>query len=293
MKMKKKILISICLVIVLSLMGTAVYLLEQYYKTDAGKTKIYQGELKDHLNLQGNKSIIKIVKSNFNGDDTEDYVVLMGEAKYDEKSEEDTTGLKKIAANLELYNNISIDYVDGKTMESIRYDTKKSYGKDVDLQVRQDDKYQYALIFDHTTGNVADLVLQEGAFVNLMEKSFSGEFCGYTINAAFNKEDGTKLDVSLDNFGRSYLPEKKDTITLDFKDTNVTAENYRVTYMANKFTDYQLEKKEESPTFELTCVQNILYANKGEVAQTAGKVIITLRLTDDLKYEVKDVVVEK
>ena len=121
--MKKKIGFAILLVVILSLVGTCVYFYKSYYNTDKGRTKIYQKEISDVLDLKGNKSVIKILKEDINSDEIQDYIVLLGEEKYDD-TDDVTDTLKKISSNLEMYNNVSIEYINGSTKEAKRYDTK-------------------------------------------------------------------------------------------------------------------------------------------------------------------------
>lgn len=292
MNMKKKILFAVCLVIFLTCLGMGVYFFKKYYNTDEGKTKIYQRELKDNLNLQGNKSVIKILKDDMNQDGIEDYIALLGEEKYEDKDTTKNTDIKKILSNVEMYNNICVDFIDGKEKKSIRYETKKSYGNDVQLRLVQNKEEKYIVVNDCTTGKIAMLYLSEGKLKNAISKSFSKEFCGYTIEANFKKDDETKLQIKLDNFGRDYLPKKEEVISLDYADTNVNKENYRVTYMANKFCDFEFINLEDG-TLEVVGIQNILYSNKEELEKTTGKVLCKFKFNDEKKLVIDHVEVIK
>ncbi len=290
--MKKKIFTALSIIIFLTTLGLIVYYFKSYYDSDIGKTKIYKKELKNKINLQGNKTIIKIVKEDINKDGTEDYVVLLGEEKYEDNDTTKSTDMKKLLSNVEMYNNICIDYIDGNTKETKRYDTKKSFGTDVNIQVKKDKENSYILVSDTSTGNIALLYLKENEVKNIIADSFSSDFSGYTIEAEFKKEDETKLVVSLDNFGRDYLTKKEEKIELDYKDTNVNKDNYRLTYMANKFCEFEVNQDEEQ-NLELVGIQNILYSNKGELEKTSGKVKTKFKLNEDKKLVIKDVEVIK
>ena len=292
MSITKKIIFSLILVIFLCVIGAGVYFIKKFYLTDDGKTMLYKSELGSSLNLQG-KEAIKIVKGKFNEDEAEDYIALLGEPKYDDVDSSTINELKKFTSNIELYNNVAIDIIDGNTKESKRYETKKSYGKDVDLEYKVDNNGKYTFIKDNTTGNVALLKFEDGNIKNIITDSFGDEFNGYTIEASFNKEDTTKLNVSLDNYGRDYLSEKTDAYTLDYKDTIVNSENYRLTYMANKFCDFDFTDLDGDGVNELVGIQNILYANKPEFQKNVGTVKSIFKFDENGKLKLNDVVVEK
>lgn len=191
-----------------------------------------------------------------------------------------------------MYNNICVDYIDGITKESKRYDTKKSYGTDIDVQIKKDKDNDYILVSDTSTGNIAFLYLKENEVKNIIADSFSADFCGYTIEAEFKKEDETKLVVSLDNFGRDYLTKKEEKIELDYTDTNVNKDNYRLTYMANRFCEFEVNQDEEQ-NLELVGIQNILYSNKEELEKTSGKVKTKFKFDENKKLVIKDVEIIK
>ena len=65
----RKIWLAIRLVILLAVIGIIVFFVKKYNNSDTGKTKIYQREINDVLNLQGNKTIIKILKEDVNKDE--------------------------------------------------------------------------------------------------------------------------------------------------------------------------------------------------------------------------------
>lgn len=294
MKFGKKILLSLIVVVLLTAIGMSVYFYQKYNETEAGKTRIYINELGKNLNLEGNKSVIKIIKCNFNEDAYEDYVALIGEEKYDET---DTTvlssELKKLNSNLEMYNNVCIDYFNGETLESKRYDTNKSYGVDVDISFYEDTNGKYVLVSDTSTGNVALLKLTENEFENIISKSFDGDFKGYTINASFNKEEPSKLKVTLDNYGRDYLAVRNEVYELDFSGTDINKDNYRITYMANKYSKFYMQDVDEDGVLEFIGIQNLLYANDSNLQKNVGIVKLVYKFNEKLKLSLHSVFVDK
>ena len=287
--MKKKIGFAILLVVILSLVGTCVYFYKSYYNTDKGRTKIYQKEIIDVLDLKGNKSVIKILKEDINSDEIQDYIVLLGEEKYDD-TDDVTDTLKKISSNLEMYNNVSIEYINGSTKEAKRYDTKKSFGTEVDMQIKYN---KYIQVSDQSTGNIALLTLNEDSLYNIITESFGEDFKGYTINAEFDKENPSILKVKLDNYGRDYLNERTDEYKLDFTNTIVNGDNYRMTYMANNFCDFEFNKPNESTDeYVLIAKQYILYCNNNILEKNAGVVKTIFKLENNI-LKFSDVTVEK
>ena len=294
MKLGKKILLSVVVIVVLTLIGVATNAYRNYYCTDDGKTKIYLKEIQGKLSLEGNKSVIKIIKCNFESDEREDYIALLGEEKYDETDTSKVKELKKFNLNLEMYNNVCIDYINSETFETKRYDTNKSYGVDVDIKFYTDDNCRYLLLSDTSTGNVSLLTLKSGEISNIISESFGNDFCGYTINASFLKDEQTKLKIVLDNYNRQYLIEKKDEYVLDFSDQEtVNKDNYRITYMANKYSSFYLEDVDDDGVLEFICIQNLLYANNDTVKKNVGKVKLIYKINDEGKLQQQDVTVEK
>ncbi|MDD3303525.1 MAG: hypothetical protein PHP54_01240 [Clostridia bacterium] len=287
--MKKKIGFTILLVIVLSLIGVGVYWYKSYNKTDDGKTAIYQKELGEILDLKGNKSVIKIIKQDINADTNPDYIALLGEEKYDDSDSSSST-LKKIGSNLEMYNNVSIEYISGDTKEPKRYDTKKSFGTDINMEIKEN---KYIIASDKTTGNIALTIVKDDNLYNIISESFGNEFNGYTINAEFDKENASLLKVKLDNYGRNYLKEKTEEYKLDFTDTIINKDNYRMTYMANNFCDFELNKVDENTNeYALVAKQYILYCNNNILQKNAGVVKTVFKFEGD-KLVFSDVTVEK
>lgn len=288
----RKVWVSIKVVFILVIIGLAVFFVKRYYNSEVGKTKIYKREISDVLNLEGNKALIKILKSDINDDENEDYIVLLGEEKFENDDTTTNTDIKKLLSNVELYNNVCVDFIDGKSREVKRYETKKFYGQDVNVELKSDKNYKYIWVTDKTTGNISLLYLKENELKNLITKSFSQEFCGYTIEASFGKDDVTKLEVNLDNYGRDYLKKQEKAFTLDYVDTNVNNDNYRLTYMANRFCEFEIVK-DENENLELIGIQHILYSNKPELEKNSGKVKTHFKLDENKKLVFKQVEVVK
>lgn len=288
----RKILKSFWLIVLLVCIGGGVFFVKKYLNTDAGRTLLYKSEINDVLNLDGNKTLIKILKEDINNDSIEDYAILLGEEKFEDNDTTKITDLKKLMSTVEMYNNVCVDILDGNTRELKRYDTKKSYGSDVDIEIKNDKDTKYTVVSDTTTGNIALLYIKDAEIKNLIADSFSQEFCGYTIEAGFNKEDTTKLDVNLDNYGRDYLTKQESAFVLDYTDTNVNSENYRLTYMANRFCLFEATQ-DENQNLELIGVQYILYSNNNEVEKNSGKVRTHFKLDENKKLVFNNVEVIK
>ena len=81
-----------------------------------------------------------------------------------------------------------------RQIEAKRYDTKKSFGTEVDMQIKYN---KYIQVSDQSTGNIALLTLNEDSLYNIITESFGEDFKGYTINAEFDKENPSILKVKL------------------------------------------------------------------------------------------------
>lgn len=293
-KFKFKVVLTILIVMVLSLIGTAVFLTKKYYTTDNGKTKIYAKELGDTINLEGSKEILSISKVDVNRDEVEDYVVLLGEPKYEEIDTTKVRIFKSLSSNLEMYNNISIEYVNGKDNTTNRYDTKATFGKDVNLVIFDTDNKLYIQVSDNTSGNISLLYLHEEKLENIISNTLGeNEFVGYTIEGKFDESEGVKLEVKLDNYGKDYLGKKDETFILDYADTQVNSNNYRLTYMANKFSEFSILQSEDKSKLYLICTQYILYSNNKDLNKNEGVINSKFEIKEDGKLEFVSVEVEK
>jgi len=290
---KLKVVLTILVVVILSLIGVVVFFTKRYYNTENGKTKIYANELGDTIKLEGSKEIIYISKLDINKDGIEDYAVLLGEPKYEEVDTTEVQMFKSLNSNLEMYNNISIEYVNGVDKTTNRYDTKKTFAKDVKLTTFDDGKKIYIQVSD-TNGNISLLYLNEENVVNVISNTFADkDFVGYTIEGKFNETEGVKLEVKLDNYGKDYLAKKEETFTLDYTDTQINSGNYRLTYMANKYSDFYLAQNEDKTNTYLVCTQYVLYSNNDELNKNEGFVNSTFKINDEGKLEFNSVEVVK
>ena len=296
-KLKKKILLSILIVILLTIVGFSVFFVKKYYRTENGKTRIYKKELSSISLTKENKEIISIIKEDINGDEVEDYLVLLGEPKYEETDISKVKILQALSSELEMYNNISISFVDGSLIgkeEGIRtYNTNKTYGIDVNMETIKNNNKAYIKVCDGS-GNICLLYLGQEKLKNVITNTLEDkEFVGYTIEGKFKDEDGIKLEVTLDNYGKDYLKKVEDKYTLDYKDTNINEENYRLTYMANKFSEFKFDQNEEKSKLYLKCIQYILYSNKDELNKNEGFINTKFEITDENKLTFSDVEVVK
>ena len=296
-KIKKKILLSILIIIILAIIGCSVFYIKKYYNTDNGKTKVYAKEL-SHISLtKENKEIISIIKEDINNDEIEDYIVLLGEPKYEEIDISKVKILQALSSELEMYNNVSVTFVDGSLVENEDsckvYNTNKTYGTDVNLEITKHNDKTYIKVSDGS-GNIALLYLGKENLKNIITNTIEDkDFVGYTIEGSFKDDNGVKLVVTLDNYGKDYLKKVTDKFTLDYKDTDVNEENYRLTYMANKFSNFEFVENEEKSKLYLKCVQYILYSNNGELNKNEGFINTKFEITDENKLKFSDVEVVK
>lgn len=286
--MKKKITLSVLVIILFTLIGIGIGTYKTYIQNDKAKTSKYKKEIADVLNLDGNKSVIRIIKEDINNDETDDYIVLLGEEKFDET----TNKSKYINFNktLEMYNNVSVEYIDGVTKECNRYNTNKSFGTDISIKLEKFNEKKYIFVSDTTTGNVCVLNIEEKELKDIISNSFS-TFVGYTIDASIDDNE-KKLKIKLDNYGRDYLPSKDEEYTLDLNDTNVNSKTYRITYMANKYCKFEL-KVDENNNLSLVTTQYILYSNDKTLDKNYGKINIKFNLdTNENKFKFDNLQVE-
>lgn len=286
--MKKKITLSVLVIILFTLIGIGIGTYKAYIQNDKAKTSKYKKEIADVLNLDGNKSVIRIIKEDINNDETDDYIVLLGEEKFDET----TNKSKYINFNktLEMYNNVSVEYIDGVTKECNRYNTNKSFGTDISIKLEKFNEKKYIFVSDTTTGNVCVLNIEEKELKDIISNSFS-TFVGYTIDASIDDNE-KKLKIKLDNYGRDYLPSKDEEYTLDLNDTNVNSKTYRITYMANKYCKFEL-KVDENNNLSLVTTQYILYSNDKTLDKNYGKINIKFNLdTNENKFKFDNLQVE-
>ena len=290
---KRKIILTILVILILSIIGCVVNFTKVYFNTPDGKTKIYTRELKDVIKLDGNKQVISILKLDINKDELEDYIVLLGEPKYEEVDTTEVHMFKSLNSNLEMYNNISVEYVNGKDKTTNRYDTKKTFDTQINISAIDTDKKVYVNVCDGS-GNISLLHLKDEILENIVTNTLADkEFVGYTIEGKFKEDENTKLEIKLDNYGKDYLAKKEDTFILDYADTQVNKDNYRLTYMANKFSKFELEQSEDKSKTYLVCTQYILYSNNNTLNKNEGFIVSKFEIKDDNKLEFVSVEVTK
>lgn len=287
--MKKKIVLSILVVLIFTLIGFCIGMFKTYLQNDKAKTYKYKIEIEDVLNLDGNKSVIKIIKDDIDYDNIEDYVVLLGEEKYDETTS--TSKYLDFNKTLEMYNNVSVEYINGATKETNRYNTNKSFGTDINISLTEFENRKYILVSDTITGNIVVLYLNENVLKDCISDSFTN-FVGYTIDANINDNE-KKLTVKLDNYGREYLENKTEEYTIDLNDTNVDTTTYRPTYMANKYGGFEL-KVDENNNLIIIATQYILYSNDKNLDKNFGKINVKFSLDrNDCKFKFSEVSIDK
>ncbi len=288
--MKRKITLSIIVIVIFTLIGICIGMSKVYLQNDKIKTHKYKMEIEDILNLEGNKSVISIIKEDINYDKVQDYLVLLGEEKYDETT--NTSKYFNFNKTLELYNNVSIEYINGATKESNRYNTNKSFGTDINASLVEFENKKYILVSDTITGNVSVIYLNENVLKDCILDSFGNNFVGYTIDANIDDNE-KKLKLKLDNYGRDYLEKKSDEYIIELNDTNVNNDTYRPTYMANKYGKFELEVNENN-NLCIIATQYILYSNDKSLDKNFGKINSIFNLdTGDNKFKFSVVNVEK
>ncbi len=326
--MKRKIVMAVSLILILSIIGLSVYFLNNFFNSPEMLTKKYSEELGDIIKLSEGQKIIRVIKEDINNDETQDYVVLYGVEQYS-----DVSSVEGAAPNLEMYKNVGIQYINGENSQVIFYDTGKDFDVNVDMSIETDmnTNNSYIFIHDSNTGNICLLYLKDGSIVDMVKESFGDNFVGYMISTIWDNENTSKLKVTLSNEGVAYLPEKTQEFIIDFSNTKINQSSYRQKYIINKFNYFisdtskndkkaknsnVQETEENSANTELESdkgndqtvddterlqiigVQNILYINsttsdvKNEYKKAQGKVKTIFEIVDN-KLVVKDVIVEK
>lgn len=292
LNLKKKILLTILVVVILGIITTVMYFKESYENSEKGKTDKYYSEIKDKLPLDEKRVVISMQKYDFNKDSQEDYIGITGVKKYRDEEKE---LFKESTSNIELYKDVEIVYIDGNTKEPVKYATEMSFYPEVKLEIKSDEKNNYIFASDENSGNVVLLVLNENTLKNIVKDSIQADFNGYTINVEFDNENTRKIKVKLDNYARSYLNEMTEEKEIEFEDESINNENYRPTYLANKFCSFKLEDIDGDNRLELVGIQNILYLNdnKKKMAKNQGTVETVFKINDEQKLEYNKVEIKK
>ncbi len=290
--LKKKILLTILVVVILGIIATVMYFKELYETSEKGKTNKFYEEIKDKLPLDEKRVVISMKKYDLNADGAEDYVGITGIKKY---HDEEKNLFKDSDSNIELYKDVEVVYIDGNTKEPKKYATEMSFYKEVKFEIKEDEKNKYIFASDENSGNVILLVLKDNELKNIVKDSIQADFNGYTINVTFDEENTSKIKVKLDNYARSYLNEVADVTELEFEDKAINKDNYRATYLANKFCSFKLEDIDGDNRLELVGVQNILYLNdnKKQMNKNEGTVETIFKINDEQKLEYNKVEIKK
>lgn len=229
--MKKKVIMAVFLIGILSIVGFSVYGLNKFFNSPEMLTKKYSEELGDVISLEENQKVIRVIKDFVDNDEIEDYVVLYGIEKYS-----DVSAVEGAAPNLEMYSGVGIQYINGENSEIIKYDTGKTFDVNVEISVEINSEINYIFISDANSGNVCLLRLNEDkTFTDLVKETLGDEPKGYMISSTWDTTNTSKLKITLDKGDISYLPEKTDEYELDYTSTKVNSNSYRQKYIMNKF----------------------------------------------------------
>lgn len=259
----KRVIYAIVLIVAFCIIGLLVDRLHKYLDTPEMKFKKYEEMLASKIDLN-DKIFIDIQDYDLNKDGILDYIAISGKP------------------STELYSNLDVIFVDGKTDEIFKYNTRKEFATNVELDIYEDKDTEYIFVRDSSSGNVILLRLKENKFENIIKNSFGDTFKGYTIDMEFDRKDLNKLNVSLDSYGKEYLPDDDKIYTLDFKDKNIDLNNYRGTYNLDKFQKIELKDIDNDGIFELVTTQYMLYLYKDEdgIQDNLGNVTIIFKYED-------------
>ncbi len=247
---KKRVLLAILLVIAFIIIGLIAHFIMGYLQSDEVILERYAHLLSEHIDLQ-EKQVIAFKEYDFNQDGLVEIIFLLGKPIYRstlEGKQEDST--------VESYRDLEVIYFDEKENIIETYATNKTFSADVFLEIYEDQKEEYIYVTDSSSGNITILQLIEGKFKDLISSSFAGEFKGYTF---FLEEDGTKLSITLDHIGKSYLPENNETYELDFSSITDTLRKYRESYNKDRYSNFSLQDINQDGVYELVANQIILY----------------------------------
>ena len=154
--MKKKIIMAVFLIGILSVVGFSVYGLNKFFNSPEMLTKKYSEELGDVISLEEKQKVIRVIKDYIDNDEIEDYIVLFGIEKYS-----DVSAVEGAAPNLESYSNVGIQYINGENTEIIKYDTGKTFDVNVEMSVEVDLDINYIFVSDSNSGNMCLLKLDD------------------------------------------------------------------------------------------------------------------------------------
>ncbi len=273
--MKKKIGLTILVVVILVSIGLVMFFVDRYNNSIKGITAKNYKEVADVLTINENQKLIELLKEDLDNDSNLDYIGIIGEPKYKDKDESASVDeLSKLTSPLEMYNNLEVVFINGSTKEIKKYNSEMSFDFNVNFEIKSDNNIKYIFVNDDSSGNVLLLHLQENELKDVIKDSISSDFNGYTITITFDSENTSKIKIKLDNYARSYLNQVNEEYTLEFENKEINKDNYRPTYLANKFCNFKLEDIDNDGILELIGIQNVLYLNitNDELPQIAGTI---------------------
>ncbi len=264
---------AILLVILFSIIGIGVYALYEFKASETGLKMLYEKEVSSKIEI-GENTIIRIYKKDINDDKTSDFVLIMGKEK---RSSEDA-----LNSIVERYDDVSFAMINGKTNEVYKYNTDKSFEPEVTLKIVEDENNRYFLISDYN-GNINLLRLNEEKLVDIINNTTKKDFLGYTIYTKKDEENPNILEVSLDNYNKSYLKEYKDIKKLDFTESSVDLSKYRETYLRDKISKFEFKDTNNDGILEFVTTQYILYSldENATSNKTIGKIEVYFNIKDN------------
>lgn len=248
---------AILLILLFSLIGIGVFIFYEFESSESGLKRIYAKEIATKMDLQDN-TIIKIYKKDINDDRSSDYIFIMGK--------EIRSSNNTLNSIIELYKEVNLVIIDGKTSEIAIYKTNKDFKSDVTLKINEDEKDRYFMISD-LSGNVCLCKLDktEGIDINnciidIVKNTSENVFLGYTIYTQKDSGNSNIVNVTLDNYSKNYLGEYKEVKKLDFTNTGIDISKYRETYLRDKFSKFILKDTNNDGVLEFIAYQYILYS---------------------------------
>lgn len=278
--MKRKIIMAVFLVAILSVLATSIYFLNNFFNSPEMLTKKYSEELGDVISLGENQKVIRVIKDYVDGDNIEDYVVLYGTEKYS-----DSSTAEGAAPNLEMYTDVGIEYINGENTEIVKYEIGETFDVNVELSLEVDNDINYIFVTDANSGSACLLKQNDDkTFTDLIKESLGDEPKGYMISSSWDTTNTSKLKIKLDKQDVTYLPEENDEYILDYTSSKVNSSSYRQKYVMNKFNyfdadEVKIEKKSSKSNDNTNSVSNEVssntVSNSTEQNDTTTKVEVT------------------
>lgn len=276
-RLKKAILLVILFIII----GAIVFLVYNYQNSEDWKKKVYAREISSRYDI-GDKTIINIIKKDVTGDNKSDYVLVTGNEILSTDSAKNKT--------VEQYENVELVIVDGRIDSPIIYETKEKFSSDVDLKIYDDENDILFLVSD-TKGNVALCkVKNQDEPQDINSRSMedivantTSDFLGYTIY--IEKQDESKIKVTLDNYNKSYLDDYNEETVLDFSEKGIDISRYRETYLRDSFSSFELRDTNNDGILEFVGYQHLLYCLDDTENKTLGIVETVFTIENDNKLK--------